>query len=56
MPRQRNSRDENAPIEEKHYGYKNHINADAATSLIQAYQVTPANVHDSQVFEDLLAT
>ena len=41
---------------ETHYGYKNHINADAATKLIQEYAVTPAHVHDSQVFEDLLDT
>lgn len=42
--------------DETHYGYKNHINADVATKLIQDYAVTPANVHDSQVFEDLLDT
>jgi IS5 family transposase len=42
--------------DETHYGYKNHINADAATKLIQDYAVTPANVHDSQVFEALLDT
>lgn len=41
---------------ETHYGYKNHITADAATKLIQDYVVTPANVHDSQVFEGLLDT
>lgn len=41
---------------ETHYGYKNHVNADAATKLIQDYTVTSANVHDSQVFEDLLDT
>lgn len=40
--------------DETHYGYKNHINADAATKLIQGYVVTLAHVHDSQVFEDLL--
>jgi IS5 family transposase len=39
-----------------HYGYKNHINADAATQLIQGYVVTPAQVHDSQVLDDLLDT
>ena len=39
-----------------HYGYKNHINADAATKLIQGYAVTPAQVHDSQVFDELLDT
>ncbi len=41
---------------ESHYGYKNHINADADTKLIQDYVVTPANVHDSRAFEDLLDT
>jgi IS5 family transposase len=40
--------------DETHYGYKNHINADAATKLIQDYAITPANVHDSQVFDALL--
>ena len=42
--------------DETHYGYKNHINSDAATKLIQDYAVTPANVHDSQVVDDLLDT
>ena len=41
---------------ETHYGYKNHVNADQATKLIQHYAVTPANVHDSQMFEALLDT
>jgi IS5 family transposase len=40
--------------EEKHYGYKNHINADQEHKLIQSYAVTPASVHDSQVFDELL--
>jgi transposase, IS5 family len=40
--------------EEKHYGYKNHINADQQHKLIQSYAVTPASVHDSQVFDELL--
>ena len=40
--------------EEKHYGYKNHINADQANKLVQSYQITDAAVHDSQVFEELL--
>lgn len=39
---------------EKHYGYKNHINADQGNKLVQSYRVTDAAVHDSQVFEDLL--
>ena len=40
--------------QETHFGYKNHINADAQHKLIRAYEVTPASVHDSQVFEQLL--
>ena len=40
--------------EEKHYGYKNHVNADQGNKLVQSYQVTDAAVHDSQVFEALL--
>jgi IS5 family transposase len=81
VPRQRNSREENAQIkmgevpsgwkatkarqkdvdarwakknEETHYGYKNHINADATYKLIQDYVVTDAAVHDSQVLDQLL--
>ena len=85
VPRQRNSREENAKIKvgetpeewdaaearamrrqkdvdarwtkknaEKHYGYKNHINADQAHKLIQSYAVTAASVHDSRVFEELV--
>jgi len=42
--------------DETHYGDKNHINADAATQLIQGYVVTPAHVHDRQVLDDLLDT
>ena len=40
--------------QETHFGYKNHINADAKNKLIRAYAVTPASVHDSQVFDELL--
>jgi IS5 family transposase len=39
---------------ERHYGYKNHINADQGNKLIQSYSVTNAAVHDSQVFDELL--
>jgi transposase, IS5 family len=39
---------------EKHYGYKNHVNADEAHKLVQSYAVTHAAVHDSQVFDELL--
>ena len=39
---------------QNHYGYKNHVNVDVKHKLIRDYEVTPASVHDSQVFEDLL--
>jgi len=39
---------------QNHYGYKNHIDVDVKHKLIRTYEVTPASVHDSQVFEDLL--
>jgi IS5 family transposase len=37
-----------------HYGYKNHVKADAKSKLIVKYQVTDASVHDSQVIDNLL--
>lgn len=37
-----------------HFGYKNHIDIDVKHKLIRNYQVTPASVHDSNVFEELL--
>lgn len=40
--------------EEVHYGYKNHVKADAKTKLIEGYTVTNASVHDSQAVEDLV--
>jgi IS5 family transposase len=39
---------------QNHYGYKNHIDIDVKHKLIRGYEVTPASVHDSQVFEALL--
>jgi len=39
---------------QNHYGYKNHIDVDVKHKLIRDYEVTPASVHDSQVFELLL--
>jgi IS5 family transposase len=36
------------------FGYKNHIDIDVKHKLIRDYEVTPASVHDSQVFEKLL--
>jgi len=37
-----------------HFGYKNHINADAKHKFIRTYEVTDASVHDSQVLDDLI--
>ena len=39
---------------ETHFGFKNHINADAENKLIREFEVTAASVHDSQVFDELL--
>jgi len=39
---------------ERHYGYKNHVNADAKTKLITKFTTTTANVHDSQALEDVV--
>ena len=36
------------------FGYKNHIDVDAEHKLIRTFVVTPANVHDSQVLDDLI--
>ena len=40
--------------QETHYGYKNHAKVDLKSKLIDSYATTSANVHDSQVFEELL--
>lgn len=37
-----------------YFGMKAHIGVDSRTKLIHSVAVTPANVHDSQVLEDLL--
>lgn len=39
---------------EDYFGYKNHVKADSKTKIITDYRVTPANVHDSEVMEELL--
>jgi transposase, IS5 family len=39
---------------EVHYGWKNHLKADLKTKLILQSTTTPASVHDSQVFKELL--
>jgi IS5 family transposase len=83
VPRQRNTKDENAQIKagkgdelwndnphkkrqkdidarwtqkggEKYYGYKDHVKIDNAYKLIDTYEVTGAEVHDSQPTEALL--
>jgi len=40
--------------DETHYGYKDHIKADATSKIITDYTVTPANVHDSQELKNLV--
>ena len=37
-----------------YFGYKNHIKADSTTKLITAYKATTANIHDSEVIDELL--
>ena len=39
---------------ENYYGYKNNVKVDQDTKLVTAAVVTPANVHDSQVLEELI--
>ena len=36
--------------DEKHYGYKDHVAIDTKHKLIREYEVSSAEVHDSQVF------
>jgi IS5 family transposase len=40
---------------EVHFGYKDHVTVDNAHKLIREYDVTSAEVNDSQVFEEILA-
>jgi len=40
--------------DEKHYGYKDHINADEKTKIITKYTVTSAAPHDSTEIEKLI--
>jgi IS5 family transposase len=37
-----------------YYGYKDHINVDVEHKIIRDYEVTSANTHDSQVFEEIV--
>ena len=41
---------------ERHYGFKNHINADQTHKLIQTYAVTDAAMHGCQALDDLTDT
>jgi len=54
----REQKDVDARWTEKHgkqyYGYKNHIDVDAEHTFVRTYEVTPANVHDSQVFDAVI--
>jgi IS5 family transposase len=38
-----------------YYGYKNHVTVDVKHKFIRSFAVTDASIHDSQVFEELLA-
>lgn len=40
--------------EETHYGYKDHVKVDRDSKIIVAFEVTAANVHDSNCFEKLI--
>lgn len=37
-----------------YFGYKNHIKADSKTKLITGYKATTANIHDSEMINELL--
>ena len=39
---------------QKYYGYKDHTKIDAKSKLIDTYEITSAEVHDSQPIDDLL--
>jgi IS5 family transposase len=40
--------------EETHFGYKDHVKVDSESKIITAFEVTPANVHDSREICDLI--
>lgn len=40
--------------QEVHFGYKNHLNVDKSTKLINKYCVSPASKHDSQLLKDVV--
>ena len=41
--------------QETHFGYKNHVNVDQHSKLINKYCVSSASQHESQLLEDLVA-
>lgn len=57
-PRQLQQRDEDADFTKKggvtYHGYKNHVQADVTHKFIRAFGVSPASLHDSQCFEQVL--
>ena len=40
--------------QETHFGYKDHVKVDAESKLIVSYNVTSANIHDSQALKGLI--
>lgn len=54
----RRQKDTDARWTKKHgkssFVYKNHIDVDAEHTLIRDFEATPANVHDSPVFDDVI--
>jgi IS5 family transposase len=60
QPAKNRQKDKDARWTKKHgkslFGYKNHVNVDAAHKLIRGYDVTDASVHDSQKLDGLLNT
>ena len=54
----RRQKDTDARWTKKHgrsyFGYKNHVSVDVKNKFIRGYKVTSANIHDSQVFGELL--
>ncbi len=40
--------------DERHFGYKNHVEVGRKAKMVESYEVTDASVHDSQVFGELL--
>jgi IS5 family transposase len=57
-PHQGRQKDTNARWTQKggrnHFGYKNHVNADAKHKFVRRYTVTDAARHDSQAIDELL--